>query len=617
MRAGLAYTWAHPDLVLAMGLAFVVGTFGFNYQVTIALMAREVFDLGAEAFGLLSTSFAVGSLTGALLSTRRSVRPRQRFLVISAVVFGLFTVVAGLMPGFVSFAVMLVPTGAAALVFSVANNSFVQLGVDPQMRGRVMALYFMCFMGGTPVGAPLIGWISEHLGAPWGLILGGAVCVVAGLGAGVWLAGDGGCGSRPGSPRRGCGCGSAAPAARCRAAAAGGRGGRRRAGTGSAGRRRPDGPAAGVPSSHTPRGGPGGAMAVTLRRRSAARLSACLLAAGGRPLLTGPVRSRLAGAAIRLRRSNAASARAGHPSPVAAVRSRWSPPTCAGCSRQLALVPAGAPMARRRALGRLRRRAHRGGRLLEVPHELPTTPDGPAPATSSGCGCSPRSRTPGWRCRPDARPARRLFFAVDPPEEARADLDRALDRCAAPGAPRAGSRPSAGTSRCCSSGTVPADRVPPLVAAAAPAVAAAPADDPAAGRGGRFGSLRRPQVAWAGLDGDVARWSSSPAGWPTPPGRSACPSRTGRSAPHLTARPLAPRAAGRRHAARPAGRLPRAGLAGDRGAAAGEPPRPEPTYETLAAWPCGRWQRATYAGPERGWSRRWPLTRRTPWGPAL
>jgi MFS family permease len=188
LRAGVAYTWAHPDLMLAMVLAFVVGTFGFNYQVTIALMAREQFQLGAEAFGLLSTTFAVGSLTGALLSTRRSVRPRQRFLVTSVVVFGLLTVVAGLMPSYASFAVLLVPTGAAALVFSVANNSFVQLGVDPQMRGRVMALYFMSFMGGTPVGAPLIGWISEHLGARWGLILGGLVCVVAGLAAGAYLA---------------------------------------------------------------------------------------------------------------------------------------------------------------------------------------------------------------------------------------------------------------------------------------------------------------------------------------------------------------------------------------------------------------------------------------------
>jgi MFS family permease len=188
LREGVAYIRAHPDLVLALGLALVIGTFGFNYQVTIALMARQQFDLGAEAFGLLSTAFAVGSLTGALLSTRRSLRPRQSFLIISSVVFGMLTVVSGFMPNVVSFAVLLVPTGAAALIFSVANNSFVQLGVDPQMRGRVMALYFVCFMGGTPVGAPLIGWIAEHLGPPWGLVFGGGVCVVAGLGAAVWLA---------------------------------------------------------------------------------------------------------------------------------------------------------------------------------------------------------------------------------------------------------------------------------------------------------------------------------------------------------------------------------------------------------------------------------------------
>src|SRR3954469_10565861 len=188
LREGLRYTAAHPDLVLAMLLALLIGTFGFNYQVTIALMAREKFGLGAQDFGLLSTAFAIGSLTGALLSTRRSARPRQRFLVISAIVFGLLTVVSGFMPTYATFAALLVPAGASALIFSVAANSFVQLGADPQMRGRVMALYFMCFMGGTPVGAPLIGWVSEHLGAPWGLIIGGAVVVVTASGAGLWLA---------------------------------------------------------------------------------------------------------------------------------------------------------------------------------------------------------------------------------------------------------------------------------------------------------------------------------------------------------------------------------------------------------------------------------------------
>jgi MFS family permease len=187
LREGLRYTWAHADLRLAMAIAFVVGTFGFNFQVTIALMARVEFGLGAGAFGLLSTAFAVGSLAGALLSARRTERPEPRFLIGSVLVFGVLTVVTGLMPSYWAFAALLVPTGAAALVFSVANNTFVQLGVDPQMRGRVMALYFMCFLGGTPVGAPVIGWIGEHLGAPWSLVIGGAVVVVAGALALVWL----------------------------------------------------------------------------------------------------------------------------------------------------------------------------------------------------------------------------------------------------------------------------------------------------------------------------------------------------------------------------------------------------------------------------------------------
>jgi MFS family permease len=171
-----------------MILAFVIGTFGFNYGVTIPLMARQQFGLGATAYGLLSTTFAVGSLSGALLSTRRSSRPRQHFLLIAAIVFGAITIVCGLMPTYASFAVLLVPTGASALIFSVANNSFVQLGADPQLRGRVMALYFMCFMGGTPFVTPLIGWIADSFGAPWALTSGGIVVLVAGLAAAAWLA---------------------------------------------------------------------------------------------------------------------------------------------------------------------------------------------------------------------------------------------------------------------------------------------------------------------------------------------------------------------------------------------------------------------------------------------
>jgi MFS family permease len=137
---------------------------------------------------LLTTFFAVGSLSGALVSARRNSRPRERFLVVAVVVFGLACAVCGLMPGYGWFAAALVPTGAAAMVFTVANNSFVQLGVDQQMRGRVMALYFMCLTGGLPIGSPVIGLIAEHLGPPWAFIISGSLLVAAGLCAALWLA---------------------------------------------------------------------------------------------------------------------------------------------------------------------------------------------------------------------------------------------------------------------------------------------------------------------------------------------------------------------------------------------------------------------------------------------
>ncbi len=208
LRAGLRYTWSRPDLVLAMALALLVGGFGLNSQITFALMARQEFGLGAEAFGLLGTFFAVGSLTGALVSARRSRRPGERFLVVAVVVFGLMGIAAGLMPGYAWFAAMLVPYGAAAMVFIVANNSFVQLGVDPQMRGRVMALYFTCLTGGIPIGSLVLGWVAEQLSAPWALVLSGSMLVLAGLVVALWLAR----GSRRAAAQSGAGAPSSAVA---------------------------------------------------------------------------------------------------------------------------------------------------------------------------------------------------------------------------------------------------------------------------------------------------------------------------------------------------------------------------------------------------------------------
>ncbi len=177
LREGLRYVRQRPDLMLTMVLAFVVGTFGLNFQITLALMAKQVFDRGATGYGLLSTALAVGATVGAVFATRRTTRPSALFLLVAAAVFGALEVVTGVMPTFAWTAIALVLTGMAMLTISTAANATVQLGVAPHMRGRVMALYFMCFMGGTPFGAPIVGWLAEVAGPRWGLIGGGLICL--------------------------------------------------------------------------------------------------------------------------------------------------------------------------------------------------------------------------------------------------------------------------------------------------------------------------------------------------------------------------------------------------------------------------------------------------------
>lgn len=184
---GIRYVRSRPDLVMVMALVFFVGTFGLNFQLTTALMATEVFGKGAGEFGLLGSIMAVGSLSGALLAARRG-KPRLRLLLLSAFAFGGVEVLAGLMPTYVLFAAILVPVGLTALTFITAANSTMQLGVDPVMRGRVMALYMAVFFGGTPIGAPLVGAVAEAFGARWSLILGGLVSASAAAVAAVLLA---------------------------------------------------------------------------------------------------------------------------------------------------------------------------------------------------------------------------------------------------------------------------------------------------------------------------------------------------------------------------------------------------------------------------------------------
>jgi len=181
MREGLRYVVARPELLLPIVLVLIIGTFGLNFQLSLALVAKEVFHRDASAFGLLSSMLAAGSLLGALVSSARTRAPSRRTLLVAAVSFGVLEVVTGLMPTFLTFALLLLPTGLAVLLFTTAANASVQLASDDAMRGRVMALYTLVFLGGTPLGSPLIGVLADHLGPRSSLLLGGSACVVGTL----------------------------------------------------------------------------------------------------------------------------------------------------------------------------------------------------------------------------------------------------------------------------------------------------------------------------------------------------------------------------------------------------------------------------------------------------
>ncbi|GAB2469991.1 MFS transporter [Jatrophihabitans fulvus] len=182
LREGLAYVRGRRDLVLTMVLIFVIGTFGLNFAITCALMAKQVFHEGARGYGLLSTALALGACAGAIVATRRTRRPSALFLLTAAGAFSVFEVLAGVMPSFWLTFALLVPTGLAMLSVTTAANSHVQLGVAPTMRGRVMSLYLVCFLGGTPFGAPVVGWVAGAAGPRWGLVGGGLICLVCVVG---------------------------------------------------------------------------------------------------------------------------------------------------------------------------------------------------------------------------------------------------------------------------------------------------------------------------------------------------------------------------------------------------------------------------------------------------
>ena len=176
---GIRYVRRTPDLLRPLILMGVLFLFSFNFSVLLPLLAQDAFGGGAGTFGAMMSLIGVGSLAGALLLAHRP-RPGMKFLGASAIAFGVFSIALAWAPGMDIADVALVPLGVASIAFMVTANSTLQVRADPAMRGRVMSLFSVVFLGSTPIGAPLAGWTAELFGPRMAFSMGGLVAVVAG-----------------------------------------------------------------------------------------------------------------------------------------------------------------------------------------------------------------------------------------------------------------------------------------------------------------------------------------------------------------------------------------------------------------------------------------------------
>jgi len=187
IRAGFRYVWARADLRVLLITVFLVSTFGMNFPLSLAVLARNTFGQGADAYGLLSTTLAIGTLAGAVLAARRNGPVRLQIFLGAATVFGALEAVVGVLPNMTAVAIMLIPTGAVILTFTTSAMNILQMSVPSDMRGRVMGIYMLCFLGGTPFGSPVLGWLADILSPRAPLIIGGLISLVAGATGGLLL----------------------------------------------------------------------------------------------------------------------------------------------------------------------------------------------------------------------------------------------------------------------------------------------------------------------------------------------------------------------------------------------------------------------------------------------
>ncbi|HEY4186708.1 MAG TPA: MFS transporter [Polyangia bacterium] len=177
---GFRYVWRRRDLKVVLLMLFLVGTFGLNFPIFISTMSVVVFHVGAHQFGLLTSIMAIGSVAGALLSARRE-RPRAGLLLVGATLFGAGLTLAAFMPNYWLFGGALVLVGMSAQTFTTTANAVIQLSTAPAMRGRVIAILLGTALGGTALGAPLVGWVANTFGPRWALGVGAAAGFAAAL----------------------------------------------------------------------------------------------------------------------------------------------------------------------------------------------------------------------------------------------------------------------------------------------------------------------------------------------------------------------------------------------------------------------------------------------------